>query len=81
MSDEAESVTGGLSAREIEVVQLVATGATNQEIAKRLVISPRTVQSHVDRAMKKTGARNRTHLAVIVVQDGIVPHPGDSDGG
>lgn len=66
-------VTRGLSAREIEVVQLIAGGATNEQIATQLVISTRTVHSHVENAMKKTTARNRTDLAVIAVQDGLVP--------
>ena len=55
------------------MVRLIAGGATNEEIAERLVISPRTVQSHVDRAMRKTAARNRTDLAVLAVQSGLAP--------
>ncbi len=66
-------VTDSLTAREIEVVQLIAGGATNEEIAARLVISARTVDSHVKNAMRKTTARNRTDLAVIAVGDGLVP--------
>jgi DNA-binding CsgD family transcriptional regulator len=67
-------MTGALSARELEVVKLIAGGATNEEIAERLVISPRTVHSHVNRARRKTGARNRTDLAVIAVQAGLLPN-------
>jgi DNA-binding CsgD family transcriptional regulator len=67
------AVTAALSPREHEVVRLVAGGGTNEEIAERLVISPRTVQSHVNRAMRKTGARNRTDLAVLSVEAGLAP--------
>lgn len=65
--------TAHLSVREVQVVQLIAGGASNDEIARRLVISPRTVQTHVERSMKKTAARNRTELAVLTVQEGLVP--------
>jgi DNA-binding CsgD family transcriptional regulator len=66
-------LTDKLSVREVEVVQLVAGGATNDEIASRLFLSPRTIQSHVKSAMEKTGTRNRTELAVLAVREGLVP--------
>ncbi len=65
--------TAELSVREVEVAQLVAAGLTNEQIAATLVLSPRTVQRHVDRAMKRTGAKNRAELAAIAVREGIVP--------
>jgi len=49
-----------LTTRELEVLGLVAEGATNQEIAERLVISPSTVKTHVKSILRKLGARNRT---------------------
>jgi LuxR family maltose regulon positive regulatory protein len=49
-----------LSEREIEVLQLLASGATNQEVAERLVISLGTVKSHINHLMTKLDARNRT---------------------
>jgi DNA-binding CsgD family transcriptional regulator len=70
---ENGAVTADLSPREFEVVRLIAGGATNEEIAERLLISPRTVQSHVNRAMRKAAARNRTDLAVLAVEAGLVP--------
>lgn len=70
---EARRLTDALSVREVEVVQLVADGATNEEIADRLVLSPRTIQSHVRAGMEKTGSRNRTELAVLAVRAGLVP--------
>ena len=69
----ADRLTDKLSVREVEVVQLVAGGATNEEIARQLVLSPRTIQSHVENAMKKTGTRNRTELAVLAVREDLVP--------
>jgi DNA-binding NarL/FixJ family response regulator len=54
----------GLSTREREVLALLAQGATNAEIATRLVISATTVQSHVKHILRKLGARNRTEAAV-----------------
>lgn len=66
-------LTDALSVREVEVAQLVAGGATNDEIAEHLFLSPRTIQSHVKAAMEKTQTRNRTELAVLAVMEGLVP--------
>jgi DNA-binding CsgD family transcriptional regulator len=56
---------GAVSPRELEIVQLVAAGASNPEIAARLHISRRTVESHVSNVMRKLGASNRTQVAAI----------------
>jgi len=61
-----------LTSRETEVVRLVAEGLTNGEIAGRLHLSIRTVQSHVKAALKKTGTKNRVQLAVYAVRAGVV---------
>ena len=53
----------GLSARELEVVQLLSDGLANKEIAARLHLSVRTVESHVRHALAKLGLDNRTQLA------------------
>ncbi len=53
----------GVTAREAEVLSLVTEGLTNAEIARRLFLSPRTVDHHVARLLAKTGAANRTQLA------------------
>lgn len=52
-----------LTGREREVAELVASGATNREIAQTLFLSPKTVERHISNALKKVGARNRTELA------------------
>jgi DNA-binding CsgD family transcriptional regulator len=67
-----------LSEREREVVALIVTGLTNREIAQRLHLSPRTVQSHVRSAMRKTGTNGRVQLAVAALRRGIVPSQGDA---
>ena len=51
-----------ISEREIEIIELVAKGLTNQEIADSLTISKRTVDNHVSNVFTKTGAKNRVAL-------------------
>ena len=57
-----------LTAREREVAQLVAAGASNPEIARRLYLSRKTVERHVSNALLKIGARNRTELAAKIAE-------------
>ncbi|MEU6201218.1 response regulator transcription factor [Streptomyces sp. NPDC047061] len=65
-----------LTDREREVTVLAAHGRSNAEIADRLVVSPLTVRSHIQRAMIKVGARDRAQLVVIAYQSGLVkPRP------
>jgi pimeloyl-ACP methyl ester carboxylesterase/DNA-binding CsgD family transcriptional regulator len=59
-----------LSEREVEVLQLVASGKTNQEIADALVISVRTAANHVSHILAKTGLSNRTELAAFAIERG-----------
>ena len=62
------SAAGGLSAREIEVLTLVARGATNAEVAKSLFLSPRTVDWHLSSVYTKLGVRSRTEAARFAVE-------------
>jgi DNA-binding CsgD family transcriptional regulator len=55
-----------LSPREREVAELAGTGLTNREIATTLHLSPRTVEQHVARAMRKLGTTSRQHLASMI---------------
>jgi DNA-binding CsgD family transcriptional regulator len=52
----------GVTARETDVLGLIAEGMTNREIGERLFLSPRTVEKHVERLLTKTGAQNRSQL-------------------
>jgi DNA-binding NarL/FixJ family response regulator len=61
-----------LTAREREVMALVAYGLTNQEIAERLVVSPATAKTHVTRTMVKLHARDRAQLVALAYQTGLV---------
>jgi DNA-binding NarL/FixJ family response regulator len=61
-----------LTEREREVVGLVATGLSNDELAEKLFVSPLTAKTHVNRAMMKLGARDRAQLVVIAYQTGLV---------
>lgn len=66
-----------LSRREREVMALVATGLSNDEIAAKLFLSPLTAKTHVSRAMTKLGARDRAQLVVMAYESGLVG-PGGS---
>ena len=60
-----------LTEREREVVALVATGLSNDEIASKLVVSPLTAKTHVSRAMTKLNARDRAQLVVFAYEYGL----------
>jgi DNA-binding NarL/FixJ family response regulator len=61
-----------LTAREREIMALVARGMSNDEIAELLTISPATAKTHVSRAMVKLGARDRAQLVVLAYESGLV---------
>jgi DNA-binding CsgD family transcriptional regulator len=61
-----------LSAREQELVTLVAHGHTDAQIADQLFISVRTVRSHLDRIRDKSGCRRRADLTRLALQAGLV---------
>ncbi|MET8087325.1 response regulator transcription factor [Micromonospora sp. NPDC005197] len=61
-----------LTAREQEIVELVARGMTNDEIAVRMVISPLTAKTHVNRAMTKLHCRDRAQLVVWAYESGLI---------
>ena len=64
-----------LTTREREAVTLVAQGLSNDEIAARMVISPVTAKTHVNRAMTKLHARDRAQLVIIAYESGLIaPH-------
>lgn len=61
-----------LTAREREIVRLVATGLSNEDIARTLVISPLTAKTHITRAIAKLGVRDRVQLVIVAYEEGLV---------
>jgi DNA-binding NarL/FixJ family response regulator len=62
----------GLTARELEVLGLIARGLSNDQIAEKLVLSQATVKTHVGRIFAKIGARDRAQAVVVAYQSGLV---------
>jgi two-component system, NarL family, response regulator LiaR len=61
-----------LSGRELEVLKLIADGASNEQIAEKLVISEKTVKSHVSNILSKLHVADRTQAAVYAWREGVV---------
>ncbi|THA71367.1 response regulator transcription factor [Streptomyces sp. A0958] len=68
----AATALGQLTEREREVMALVGIGLSNEEIARRLFVSPLTAKTHVSRTMVKLGARDRAQLVVLAYESGLV---------
>lgn len=69
----------GITPRELQVLTLVATGATNAAIAEELGIGPRTVHTHVERLLRKLAVDNRTAAATTAVRRGLLRPSSDPD--
>jgi DNA-binding NarL/FixJ family response regulator len=61
-----------LSAREVEVLQMIAYGSTNREVAEALHISPQTVKTYLERIFTKLGVSDRTRAVAVALKHGIV---------
>lgn len=70
--DDKPVTMGELTEREVEVLQLVAKGATNPQIADALFITVNTVKSHIKHILEKLQLENRTQVAAYAVQTGLV---------
>jgi len=71
LSSEAALIQEPLTEREVEVLDLVARGLSNQEIAKRLEISERTARTHVSNILDKLHLANRTQAALYALREGL----------
>jgi NarL family two-component system response regulator LiaR len=71
------SQLGGLTRREVEVLRLIATGRTNQQIARSLLVSVSTVKTHVHTIISKLGVSDRVQAAVKAIELGLLD---DQDG-
>ena len=69
----AQQFAPDLTQREIEVLRLVAEGMSNREIAAKLVISEKTVKTHISSLLSKLGQEDRTRLAILAIKKGLVP--------
>lgn len=69
--DSKQGSENALTEREIEILQLVALGKTNQEIADDLILSERTVRTHITNILAKLGLSNRTQAALYALREGI----------
>jgi DNA-binding NarL/FixJ family response regulator len=65
----------GLSRRELEVLQALAEGLSNNEIAARLFLAEQTVKFHLSSVYRKLGAKNRTEAVRLAVRSGLVENP------
>ncbi len=62
----------GLTGRELEILSLLARGFSNREMADQLVLSPRTIERHLENLYRKTGARNRAEATAYAYTRGLV---------
>src|SRR5829696_5293829 len=63
----------GLTAREVDVLRLLARGLSNKEIAQRLVIAPKTAGNHIEHIYAKIGASTRATASLFALQHGLLP--------
>ena len=71
--DAARAATLGVTPRELEVLELIAAGLSNREIAERIFVSENTVKTHLSRLFDKLGAKRRTQAVQLGKQLRLVP--------
>lgn len=67
--------TTGLTAREVEVLRLLARGLSNKQIAERLFVTPKTAGNHIEHIYSKIAATNRAEASLFAMQHGLLPDP------
>ncbi|MGE0601660.1 MAG: alpha/beta fold hydrolase [Dehalococcoidia bacterium] len=72
LAETTSSVEINLTGREIDILKLLAKGLSNREMADDLVLSPRTVERHLENLYRKAGFRNRTEATAYAVSNGLV---------
>jgi DNA-binding NarL/FixJ family response regulator len=72
LPDDQAGDIGDLSRREQEILLLLAEGKTEAEIAAALVLSPKTVATHIQNTLRKLGVHSRTQAVVAAYRDGLV---------
>ncbi len=75
LTERSGQATHSLTAREIELLQLVAMGLSNKAIGQRLSISENTVKYHMKNVLQKLDAQNRTEAASIALREGLIKQP------
>jgi ATP/maltotriose-dependent transcriptional regulator MalT len=71
--DDIRLASLGVTPRELEILELIASGLSNREIADKIFVSENTVKTHSSRLFDKLGARRRTQAVQLGKQDGLIP--------
>jgi DNA-binding CsgD family transcriptional regulator len=71
--NEAQLKTLGITKRELEILELIAQGLSNREIAGKLFVSESTVKTHSSRLFEKLSAKRRTQAVQIAKENGLIP--------
>jgi DNA-binding CsgD family transcriptional regulator len=71
--NEAQLAAIGMTKRELEILELIAAGLSNREIAQRVFVSENTVKTHSSRVFEKLGARRRTQAVQLGKAFGLIP--------
>jgi response regulator RpfG family c-di-GMP phosphodiesterase/DNA-binding CsgD family transcriptional regulator len=77
---DVREAPAGLTEREVEVLRLIARGRSNREVAAELVVSPRTVGTHVEHIYAKAGVSTRAGAALFAMEHGLLTTPADGIG-